>query len=71
MVRLGQLAEPAQLDEHLAVFRRHAGSLSSSNPMASFEDDFAVRMKHATKAPWSLVYHWAHYLVRYRRLLDD
>jgi glycosyltransferase involved in cell wall biosynthesis len=69
-LRLGKLAEPVQLDEHLAVFRRHSGSLSTANPMASFEDDFAVRMRHAAKTPWSLAYHWAHYLVRRRRLLQ-
>jgi glycosyltransferase involved in cell wall biosynthesis len=66
-LRLGRLSEPVQLDEHLAVFRRHGGSLSTANRMASFEDDFAVRMKYAGKTPWSLAYHWAHYLVRRRR----
>jgi len=67
-LRLGKLAEPVQLDEHLAVFRRHPGSLSTSNPLASFEDDFAVRMKYAAKTPWPLAYHWAHYLVRRSRI---
>ena len=67
-LRLGKLAEPTQMDEHLAVFRHHAGSLSSSNPMASFKNDFAVRMKYAAKTPWSLAYHWAHYLVRHSRI---
>lgn len=67
-LRLGNLAEPVQLDEHLAVFRWHPGSLTSSNRMASFEDDFAVRMRHADRSPWSQAYHWAHYLVRRRRL---
>ncbi|MGZ4959251.1 MAG: glycosyltransferase family 2 protein [Methylomonas sp.] len=67
-LRLGKLAEPVQLDEHLAVFRRHAGSLSTSNLLAAFEDDFAVRMKHADKNPYSRAYHWGHYLVRRSRL---
>lgn len=67
-LRLGRLATPVQMDEHLAVFRWHAASLTSANRMASFEDDFAVRLKHASKSPWSLAYHWAHYLVRRRRL---
>ena len=67
-LRLGSLAEPVQLEEHLAVFRWHAGSLTSANRMASFQNDFEVRMRHASKAPWSLAYHWAHYLVRRRRL---
>ena len=67
-LRLGRLAQPVQLDEHLAVFRAHPGSLSTANRMASFEDDFAVRMKYANNTPWSLAYHWAHYLVRRRRI---
>lgn len=68
-LRLGKLAEPLQVDEHLAVFRRHQGSVSTANPLASFEDNFAVRMNHINKMPWSLAYHWAHYLVRKQRLL--
>lgn len=67
-LRLGELAQPMQLDEHLAVFRSHPGSLSTANRMASFEDDFAVRMAYADKTPWSLVYHWAHYVVRRRHI---
>ena len=67
-LRLGRLAQPVQLDEHLAVFRAHPGSLSTANRMASFEDDFAVRMKYANNTPWSLAYHWAHYIVRRRRI---
>jgi len=68
-LRIGKLAAPIQLDEHLAVFRRHSGSLTTSNPMASFKNDFEVRMKYANKNPWSLAYHWAHFLVRRRRIL--
>lgn len=69
-LRLGKIAEPVQLDEHLAVFRWHPGSLTSSNRMASLEDDFAVRMRYAAKTPWSIAYHWAHYLVRRTRLAN-
>ena len=68
-LKLGRLAEPLQLDEHLAVFRRHAGSLSTANALPALQDDFAVRLSHASKTPWSLGYHWLHYLVRRRRLL--
>jgi len=70
-LRFGKLAVPLQLDEHLAVFRRHAGSLTTSNPLASFENDFVVRMNYAAKTPWSLAYHWAHYWVRRRRILKE
>lgn len=67
-LRLGQVTTPAQLDKHLAVFRWHPGSLTSANRMASLADDFSVRMKHAGNSPWAYAYHWAHYLVRRRRL---
>jgi len=70
-LRFGQLATPVQFDEHLAVFRRHAGSLSTSNELASFEDDFSVRMRYVAKNPWSLAYHWAHYFVRRQRVLKS
>ena len=30
-LRLGNIAEPLQLNDHLSVFRRHAGSLSTAN----------------------------------------
>ena len=69
-LKLAKITAPIQLDEHLAVFRRHPGSLTSSNQMASLVDDFAVRMRHATRTPWSMAYHWAHYLVRRRRLAN-
>ena len=67
-LRLGAVAEPLQLDEHLAAFRFHAGSLSTANELATLAEDFKVRMKHAGWAPHSLLYHGAHYLVRRRRL---
>jgi len=68
-LRLGKLATPIQLDKHLAVFRRHDGSLSSANPLPSFEDDFKVRMNYAGYLPWTYAYHYAHYYVRRRRIL--
>jgi glycosyltransferase involved in cell wall biosynthesis len=68
-LRLGKLAEPSQLNDHLAVFRRHQGSLSTANKLASFEDDYAVRMSHASGLPWSIVYHRLYFWVRKLRLL--
>lgn len=70
-LRIGKIAEPLQLDEYLAVFRQHPGSLTSSNRMASFDDDFDVRMRYVAKTPWSFAYHWARYLVRRRRLANN
>ena len=67
-LRLGKLAPPVQLDGHLAVFRAHSASLSTANKMASFEDDYAVRMKYVNRTVLSQAYHRAHYFVRRRRL---
>lgn len=67
-LRLAKVAVPHQLYEHLAVFRDHAGSLSSSNRLAAFEDDWCVRQRYISNTLWSLVYHGAHYLVRLRRI---
>jgi glycosyltransferase involved in cell wall biosynthesis len=72
-LRLGRVAEPVQLDDCLAAFREHGGSLSSamasSNPMAGFNEDFRIRMTHAGRTPWSWAYHGLHYVVRYRRMV--
>ena len=67
-LRLGKVAEPAQIDEHLAVFRVHAGSLSSANRMAAFEDDWRVRQRYISKNVWTLFHHRARYWVRRRRI---
>ena len=68
-LRFGKHAEPFQMDDELAVFRNHAGSLSSSNRLEAFEDDWQVRIRHIPALPWIRLYHWLHYAVRRRRLL--
>ena len=68
-LRLAKVSFPIQLDEHLAAFRWHAGSLTSANRLASLRDDFDVRMRHASKTPLSRIFHAAHYFVRRRRLI--
>ncbi|MEP6878905.1 MAG: glycosyltransferase family 2 protein [Nitrosospira sp.] len=67
-LRLGSVTEPLQLDEHLSVFRRHAGSLSTSNRIAVLEEDYQVRLKYTSSAPWWHFYHYAHFLVRRSRI---
>lgn len=67
-LRLGRVSEPIQLDEHLSVFRRHAGSLSTANRMAAFEEDYRVRLRYTSSAPWWHIYHYAHFLVRRSRI---
>ena len=45
-LRLAALAEPATLDRPLAVFRDHAGSVSSANKIKAREEEFRVRRRH-------------------------
>ncbi|TAN41246.1 MAG: glycosyltransferase [Nitrospirae bacterium] len=70
-LRFGRIAAPVQLDEHLAVFRRHEGSLSTANKTAAFEEDYVIRRKYIKKTFTSFLYHYAHYIVRKRRLLKS
>ena len=67
-LRFGSIAEPLQLDEHLSVFRRHAGSLSTANRIAVLEEEYRVRLKYVSRAPWWHFYHYAHFLVRRSRI---
>ena len=46
-LRIARRYDPQQLNEHLAVFRRHANSATQANFMKSFAEDFAVRCMHA------------------------
>jgi glycosyltransferase involved in cell wall biosynthesis len=69
-LRIGQVHKPVQVDEHWAVFRRHAGSTSTANQREAFAEDFKVRMSHVkATAPWEYPYHYAHFLFRRYRLL--
>ncbi len=67
-LKLSRLAEPAQLDIPLAVFREHAGSLSTRNRLAAMEEDFRVRLAHAGQAPIQRLMHHLRYQVRRHRL---
>ena len=46
-LRAMRIAEPTIVEEALAVFREHEGSLSSANRRATVKDEWAVRTKHA------------------------
>lgn len=50
-LRLGAVARPAILGQTIAVFREHAGSVSSANKLAARQEEFAVRRRHMRKAP--------------------
>jgi glycosyltransferase involved in cell wall biosynthesis len=67
-LRLGRIAEPLQLDEPLAVFRRHQGSASTANALLGQREDFTVRLRYVGRAPWTLAEHSLRYLVRRGRL---
>lgn len=67
-LRLGMLSPPALVDAVLAVFRDHAGSVSSRNRIAARREEFAVRRRHAGKAPLSFGVYCLRYLKRMRAL---
>ncbi len=67
-LRLGRLAEPLQLREVLSVFRRHEGSTTEANRLASFDEDYRVRQAYLAGKPLSRLEHALRYRVRRRRL---
>lgn len=69
-LKIARSGEPVQLDEALAAFREHPGSLSTSNRVAAMEEDFRVRLAHAGRNPIELAMHYARFFVRRRRVLS-
>lgn len=68
-LRLGRLANPVQIREILSVFRRHDGSTTEKNRLASFDEDYAVRCRYLG-GNWLARYeHALRYQVRRQRLL--
>lgn len=67
-LRLGMLSPPALVDAVLAVFRDHAGSVSSRNRIAARREEFAVRRRHAGKAPLAFGIYCLRYLKRMHAL---
>ncbi len=67
-LRLGAVFRPAMLDRVLTVFRDHAGSVSSSNRVAARREEFAVRRRHAGKAPLAFGIYCLRYLKRMHAL---
>lgn len=65
-LRIASRYGAVQIDHVLGVFRRHAGSATSANALASFNEDFKARFKHS---PWWL---WPEFAGRYlvRRLRE-
>ena len=67
-LRLGAFSRPAMVDAVLAVFRDHAGSVSSRNRIAARREEFAVRRRHAGRAPLAFGIYCLRYLKRMRAL---
>jgi glycosyltransferase involved in cell wall biosynthesis len=67
-LRLARHATPAQLDATLAVFREHAGSVSSANKIRAREEEFRVRRRHARHAPLAFAVYCLRYLKRMRHV---
>lgn len=67
-LRLGAVCRPALVDQVLTVFRDHAGSVSSSNRRAARREEFAVRRRHAGKAPLAFGIYCLRYLKRMHAL---
>ena len=64
-LRLSKVAAPAFLDAPLSAFRRHAGSTSTANAQAAFEEDHQVRLRHLGGAlPLQRLVHGLRYRVR-------
>jgi glycosyltransferase involved in cell wall biosynthesis len=69
-LKLARLADPVQLDEPLAAFRVHQGSLSTREKFAAMEEDFRVRMSHAGRNPFVRGMHYTRYYVRRQQALQ-
>ena len=67
-LRLAAVSEPATLDRPLAVFRDHAGSVSSANKIKAREEEFRVRQRHMGKSPIAFAIYCMRYFKRMRTL---
>jgi len=72
-LKLAKMGEPVQLDDALAAFREHEGSLSSSSRtrLAAMAEDFRVRLSYSSKNPVERLAHYARYFVRRRRVIHS
>lgn len=63
-LRLGPLARPAMLAQTLAIFRDHAGSVSSANKRQARREELRVRRRYLRSAPLSFGLFCLRYLKR-------
>jgi glycosyltransferase involved in cell wall biosynthesis len=67
-LRLAQIARPATIDRVLAVFREHAGSVSSANKVKARQEEFRVRRRYLRQAPLAFGVYCLRYLTRMHAL---
>jgi glycosyltransferase involved in cell wall biosynthesis len=67
-LRLAALTPPAALNRTLAVFRDHAGSVSSANRIRARQEEFGVRRRHMGRSPLAFGLYCLRYLKRMRAL---
>ena len=67
-LRLAKISPPVGLDEYFAAFRRHAGSASTANALAAFEEDHSVRCRHRPAGLVPRLLHESIYQYRRARL---
>ena len=64
-LRLSLIAEPLQLEQALAAFREHDGSLSTRERGRAMREDLRVRLTHAGPNPVTGAGHLARHVVRH------
>lgn len=67
-LRLAQIARPATIDRPLAVFREHAGSVSSANKIKARQEELRVRRRYFRQAPLAFGIYCLRYLKRMHSL---
>lgn len=67
-LRLLPVAQPLVVQDTLAVFREHAGSVSTANVLAARQEERSVRHARWAKAPLSSLIYELRFRRRYRRL---
>jgi glycosyltransferase involved in cell wall biosynthesis len=67
-LRIGRKFEPVLVDENLAAFRAHAGSISTADVWAARSEELRVRRKHALLHPLAAALGLARLGLYYRRL---
>jgi glycosyltransferase involved in cell wall biosynthesis len=67
-LRLARIARPATIDRVLAVFREHAGSVSSANKVKARQEEFRVRRRYLGQAPLAFGVYCLRYLKRLHAL---